>query len=324
MLIAELIATNCSHDLKSLKPSDSLLTMSNALNTHNIGILLVLDDHGNIAGVASERDLARAVATFRGDIVNRRVREIMTTKVITATPQDSILTTLQIMTDANIRHMPVMINGKPKAMISVRQFEVAYKDLLNKSRTDHLTGLSNRRHFLEELEQELARSKRFGTALSIVMVDLDNFKRVNDTYGHDVGDDVIRAAARILKDEFRNYDEIGRLGGEEFAVILPNTDLASAKIACERVIKSFRAHRVSTESDGEIKFTASFGVYQSHDASESARRVLKYADTLLYRAKHAGRDRICADDRILPQMPDDTTSISHRFPEPTKQALKSA
>jgi len=324
MLISELIATNCSHDLKSLKPSDSLLKMSDALNAYNIGILLVLDDRGNIAGVASERDLARAVATFRDDTINRSVSEIMTTRVITATPQDSVLTTLQIMTEANIRHMPVMINGKPKAMISLRQFEVAYKDLLTKSRTDHLTGLSNRRHFLEELEQELARSKRFGTALSIAMIDLDNFKRVNDTYGHDVGDDVIRAAAKILKDEFRNYDEIGRLGGEEFAVVLPNTDLASAKMACERVIKSIRAHRVPTEHDGEIKFTASFGIYQSHDASESPRRVLKYADTLLYRAKQAGRDCIFADDRMLAQTPDDARSIYNDGSELTERALKTA
>ena len=303
MIVSELIAQGRSHGLKSLSPDSTLLDMSRALSTHNIGILLVLDEVGNIAGVVSERDLARAVATFRGETASRRVGEIMTTKVITARPEDSVLTTLQIMTDANIRHIPIISAGKPTAMLSVRQFENAYKALLAQSRTDHLTGLANRRHFVEELEQELSRKNRFGTTLSVAMVDLDNFKLVNDTYGHDAGDDVIRAVAGLLKDECREYDEVGRLGGEEFAILFPGTSLSDAKIACERIQRAIRRTVVKTEGGAEITFSASIGLYESLVENENGRRVLKYADQLLYQAKAAGRDCVVGGDGDIASAP---------------------
>lgn len=296
MLISELIAKGSNRSPKSISQGQTLREMAAMLTEHNIGILVVLDAAGGIAGVASERDLARCVAFFGESTPKRTVGEIMTTKVITARPEDGVLTTLQIMTDAKIRHIPVVVDGKPRAMLSLRQFEVAYKELLAQSRTDHLTGLANRRHFVEELEQELSRKQRFGSSLSLAMIDLDDFKRINQAHGNNIGDDVIRAMADLLKQEFRDYDEIGRLGGEEFAVLFPNTDLASARIACERVIKAVRACRVKTEDGREISFSASFGLYQSLGEDESSRRVLKYADMLLSEAKAAGRDCIVAGD----------------------------
>ncbi len=165
------------------------------------------------------------------------------------------------------------------------------KELERLATKDGLTGLSNRRHFVTLAEREMERSKRYGRSLSLIMFDADRFKLVNDTYGHDVGDDVLREIASTVVSELREVDIVGRLGGEEFGVVLPETDLPAAKLVAERLRQSIENRSVGLKQGGDVKFTVSLGVAVYNDVVASFADLLKLADTALYKAKHSGRNR---------------------------------
>jgi diguanylate cyclase (GGDEF)-like protein len=161
------------------------------------------------------------------------------------------------------------------------------------ARIDVLTGLANRRHFEEQLASELARVERFGGPLAIVLADLDDFKHVNDRFGHSVGDVVLREFARALEDEIRDVDIAARWGGEEFVLLLPGTDASGAGRVAERVREALE-ERVIVAGDGRrIRITASFGV-SAGSGGASAAELVEAADTALYEAKRAGKNRVAA------------------------------
>jgi diguanylate cyclase (GGDEF)-like protein len=157
--------------------------------------------------------------------------------------------------------------------------------------TDELTGLANRRRFLQQLDLEITRSRRSHAPLGIVLADLDDFKRVNDTYGHDAGDDALRAFAEVLRASVRDVDLPVRLGGEEFAVLLPDTNLAGASQLAERIRRALETAAITTR-DGRIRLTASFGVSCFPTAATSAEDLLGDADERLYEAKRRGKNRV--------------------------------
>jgi diguanylate cyclase (GGDEF)-like protein len=161
------------------------------------------------------------------------------------------------------------------------------------ARVDGLTGLANRRHCEDQLAAELARLERFGGQLALVLADLDNFKDVNDRFGHATGDVVLREFAQTLESGIRDVDLAGRWGGEEFVLILPGTDLAGAARVAER-IRTARAERIVLTAEGEpIRVTASFGVAVFPEAA-SAEELLAAADGALYQAKRGGKNRVAA------------------------------
>ncbi len=160
--------------------------------------------------------------------------------------------------------------------------------------TDPLTGVSNRRHFVEAAEQELARARRHGWPVTLLMLDLDHFKSINDTHGHAVGDEALRtftAAGRAL---LRENDLLGRTGGEEFAILLPETDIAGARMVAERIRR--RTAELAVPAGGEtVRFTVSIGVACCAAGTRDVDAMLSSADEALYRAKAAGRNRVvCA------------------------------
>jgi diguanylate cyclase (GGDEF)-like protein len=159
--------------------------------------------------------------------------------------------------------------------------------------TDELTGLANRRSFRETLETELSRAERFDKSLSLVVADLDDFKRVNDQYGHQVGDDVLRAFALVLRGRIRTVDLAARLGGEEFAVLLPETDLEGAEALAESLRAAVAELAVPVDAT-DVHVTASFGVAafpQTHSADE----LMTSADLALYSAKRQGKNRVVTE-----------------------------
>jgi diguanylate cyclase (GGDEF)-like protein len=156
------------------------------------------------------------------------------------------------------------------------------------SKTDGLTGVANRRHVIELLEHELRQAHRYGRDLSLVMVDLDHFKRVNDDHGHIVGDRVLVAAVDAIRRSVRDSDVVGRYGGEEFLLLLPNTDEPGAREVAERCRRLIGEARVGT-----ISVTASLGVASYPGAEvDRADDLIHVADEALYRAKESGRDRV--------------------------------
>lgn len=162
------------------------------------------------------------------------------------------------------------------------------KSLVIEASTDPLTGIANRRSLCEELEQYFNPHIHIQKPLSIILFDIDYFKQFNDDHGHLAGDEVLRQVARILNESIRGFDTVGRYGGEEFLVILPNTDLQKAKRAAERA-------RISIETlviEGLPKITISGGVVQRLE-NEDSDSLIDRADQKLYQAKSSGRNRIC-------------------------------
>ena len=159
--------------------------------------------------------------------------------------------------------------------------------------TDELTGLFNHRRFQEVMTTEVERARRYGQEMGLIMLDIDDFKRVNDTYGHLQGDLVLREVARVLRQSSREIDEPARYGGEEMAVALPQTDLEGAFQFAERVRRRIEALDLPLlDGDGTLKVTASFGASSLGTSSGDGKDALvASADAALYRAKRSGKNR---------------------------------
>lgn len=156
---------------------------------------------------------------------------------------------------------------------------------------DFLTGILNRARFQEELERELARARRYGTSGTLIFLDLDNFKDINDTLGHQAGDQVLRRVAQVLRSRLRSTDILARLGGDEFVVLLPHTSVSDARIVGEAILERLRQE--VTEVDGRlIRLRASLGIVAYPDQGEQVEDLLIGADMTMYEAKRAGGHRI--------------------------------
>lgn len=169
--------------------------------------------------------------------------------------------------------------------------------ILRLAMTDPLTGVLNRRAFFQRGETELRRAEREHTGLGLIMTDIDHFKRVNDRYGHQVGDAVLQAVCRTLQEGLRTYDFLGRFGGEEFIIALPNTGPVDAVRIAERLRAAVAATRSALPQEAEgLAVTASFGVGCAHPAPEAPPvldELISRVDEALYAAKRAGRNRVC-------------------------------
>ena len=173
-------------------------------------------------------------------------------------------------------------------------------DLRARATFDELTGLLNRATILERLDRELKVSARTGAPVSVVLADLDDFKRVNDTHGHPVGDEVLREASKRMAGRMRSYDDLGRYGGEEFLGVLPGCPPAGVLAVAERMRHSVGTLSITTVA-GPIELTVSFGVATSDPAHPVlASALVAAADEALYRAKRSGRNRVEAAPETAP------------------------
>lgn len=168
--------------------------------------------------------------------------------------------------------------------------------LLTMALKDSLTGLNNRRAFMQAAEAEISRAIRHDADLCVVISDIDKFKNINDSYGHAAGDEVLRQLSAILQKMFRKEDVIGRIGGEEFAFVLPQTNAEQAKLLIEKLrAKIERSVCEITDEKGRatmLEFTSSFGISYFSDKSEGLASLMKRADDALYKAKEKGRNRV--------------------------------
>jgi len=177
------------------------------------------------------------------------------------------------------------------------ELAVANRRLANAALTDQLTGLPNRRSAMDQLEQAWSAASRSGQALSVMVIDIDHFKHINDTYGHAAGDRVLREAASILRSSARREDSVCRIGGEEFLVICPNTDLKSTLQSAERLRASLSTKRM-TLGQAEKTLTISIGVATREPGTTDIDALVSTADQALYAAKEAGRNQTCTRQHI--------------------------
>jgi two-component system cell cycle response regulator len=188
------------------------------------------------------------------------------------------------------QELKVRIRAGQRIVELEAQLQAVQEELRRQSMTDPLTGILNRRAVLERLEAEISRAGRENTSLGLGIVDLDHFKQVNDTFGHLAGDDVLKESVRRVRGSLRAYDVFGRVGGEEFLVVLPGTPLSGAKGVAERLRKAISQSPVSTHK-GLVRVTASLGV-TVWTVREGVDSLIERADRALYMAKAKGRNRV--------------------------------
>ncbi len=180
----------------------------------------------------------------------------------------------------------------------VRYWQSREENYRQLSVTDNLMEMANRRAISAHLAQEKSQ-QTVSQPLSIILADIDFFKNVNDTFGHAVGDVVLRHVGASIKTSLRDSDQVGRYGGEEFLIVLPNTNLESARQIAERCRLMIEREIISIQEEQHISITTSFGVYCSTNLDEDILDMIHYADMQLYRAKESGRNRVCIPDEVV-------------------------
>jgi two-component system cell cycle response regulator len=164
------------------------------------------------------------------------------------------------------------------------------------STRDSLTGLINYREFHRQLTEEVERSRRYGRPFSLLMLDIDHFKTINDTYGHLAGDTALRSVAALLREEVRPTDMVARYGGEEFILVLPETAGPGALTLAERLRARVAGHAIAVTGDQTTSLTVSIGLASYPGETDSVQKLLSAADQALYAAKAGGRNRVCRWD----------------------------
>lgn len=199
---------------------------------------------------------------------------------------DDVMDKIQQNIEEIITNFPIPEDNK---LDVIKKINFMYSHTRYLSLTDALTGLYNRRHFDNAIEREFLRTKRYGGDLSLAIIDIDFFKKINDTYGHLCGDYILKEVAYLIIDNFRKTDIVFRYGGEEFVVILTETSSASALIPMERLRKTIESYDFRYQNN-HIKVTISAGISSTN--SETVNELLNSSDKALYEAKNSGRNRI--------------------------------
>lgn len=195
--------------------------------------------------------------------------------------------------EADVSHLSIFASQVAMALEKSR----LYADLQRLAITDVLTGCYNRRGLFEMGQREMERARRYGRPLSIIMIDIDHFKLVNDRFGHAAGDLALQALVQRIQSQVREIDLVGRYGGEEFIILLPENNLISAAQVAERLRRAISEHTISTPQ-GEISLTVSIGVAQADEATENLEALIARADLALYAAKQRGRNCVVTDRDI--------------------------
>jgi diguanylate cyclase (GGDEF)-like protein len=224
--------------------------------------------------------------------------------IVMTTAEDNVDRNLAFLNGANdfitkpIDEMELVarLNVHYRLARTIRELEASKKALAEQATTDSLTKLRNRRAFFENGTKAVAMARRYVSDLSVILLDIDHFKKINDTYGHAVGDEALMMVANILLEMSRTEDTVARIGGEEFALLLPDTNRLGTAVLAERIRSAIEREQFIADNK-IVPITVSIGIASfGVDAAESIDQLLGVADNRLYLAKNAGRNRICVND----------------------------
>jgi len=224
---------------------------------------------------------------------DKKLKDIPVIMLSASEQSDDIVSSLDLGADdfVNKPYISEVLLARMRTSLRLREKN---RELKKMALTDFLTGINNRRQFYTLSNAALSRNNREQSALTIALMDIDHFKHINDTYGHDVGDLVLVEFSKVLAGFFREYDIVGRVGGEEFCVCLPDTNIENGVQACERFRREFSNQPISVSVDGQsFKLTVkvSIGITESLGNAE-LEMLIKQADKALYMAKNKGRDNV--------------------------------
>ena len=297
--VEETIGFHMSKSVVTLQGTEPLLNACKLMSKYRIGCLPVLNGR-TLAGVVTDQALIRCAA--RGTHPRTAVRDVCTPALILS-PGQTIREAIERLRQQHAKYLLVAgKNGSPQGLISQTDLLEASRRLLVRAEArfirardlaarDALTGLFARRVFDQALKDEFQRSRRYGGLLTLLLIDLDHFKRVNDDYGHAAGDMVLRRLGRIVLKHARRVDVPCRYGGDELAVLLPECGTRAGRILGERIRAELEAERLRHRGRG-FSVTVSGGVCKRSGAFKEAQELLEEADRRLYEAKRSGRNRI--------------------------------
>jgi two-component system, cell cycle response regulator len=228
------------------------------------------------------------------------VRGLAALKIFPLTAGDRILGTLVagsrrkgLLDQDVLRMLEVLAIQAAQAVLRAQLFE----QMERMATTDGLTGLWNHRTFQAKADEALAHARRYSRNCSLILTDIDHFKSVNDTYGHPMGDMVLKGVSRILRETARDTDVVARYGGEEFAIVMPETDTKGAAVIAERIREAVKAEVFQTDM-GPLKITLSLGIAGCPEHGTEKQALVDLADQCLYQAKRSGRDRVVTADKV--------------------------
>jgi diguanylate cyclase (GGDEF)-like protein len=293
--------------------SDSVLVLAEKLRKHRIGALVIVDDKFYPVGIVTERDIVRAFLKYKERTFDKEAHAIMRYPVMGVTPDESIETAADLMAAKMVRRVPVVENNRLVGIISFEDITHALEqsnamlraqaeELREKANRDSLTGLYNKGYIMEQLDYHIELAKRSDDAMSLLMIDIDHFKTVNDTHGHLCGDEVLKELAGIFQERMRAVNIAGRYGGEEFVIIVPMSNFESAQHIAERLRKTVAQHDFRWGSR-TVKITVSIGVAIWNKQSRSGKELVQIADDAMYEAKKGGRNRVVMGSLPVSQYP---------------------
>lgn len=279
-------------------PEFSTVHVPARITPDEMGTITVGFASGSI-DAAIEDSQNRLLAAFAAALLIGLLGALSLARAITRPLRDLILAAGKVETGDLDVSIPIrsrdelgtLASGFNRMVVALRE---SRDRLVQRANTDSLTGLHNHRHFQERLATELSRAERFDRPLSVVMLDIDNFKALNDTHGHPIGDLVLKEVAKLLTSEVRDIDVVARYGGEEFALILPETSVTEARMAAERVRLAVQRHCFVGRDGQSIPVTISLGTAQYPIHSTEREGLIMAADLAMYQAKSMGRNRSVA------------------------------
>ena len=287
-------------DVITIDPDSEITKAVNLMRDNRISCVIVVGGNSPI-GIITERDIVKMVADKES--FEKPVSERMSHPLITAATKTLLNKALNIMRTNHIRRLPVIENGALVGLVTETDLLVAsrrtmmdirqeHQKMKNLAMEDKLTGLYNRRYFHSVMKKELNRARRYGALLSLILIDIDCFKKINDTFGHSVGDAVLKKLSKIFKDSARKVDVVFRYGGDEFAIVCPISGTRSARIFAERLRKTIEKKQLKYNKT-KLAVTISAGICKYTSVSSSIKKIVEGADKALYLTKRNGRNQVC-------------------------------
>lgn len=291
-------------DVLKTDRNDTVLSMSEKMHRHRLGAIVITDAGDFPIGIVTERDILRAIVTYKDRAINAQAGDIMSSPVLTLEPEEDIDSAIMQMQLNRVRRIPITKDNRLIGIISYDDLTNALRkanyalqkktdELEKEAGTDPLTGLYNRRVINSQLAYQVSMAKRTGNPMAVIMLDIDFFKKVNDTYGHQCGDRVLQGIASILKEKSREINIVGRYGGEEFIMLAPIAGYKTALYMAERLRQLVEGTDFRDESTGNrFKVTVSAGVAVWNNKIKTGKELVKLADDAMYLAKESGRNRV--------------------------------
>ncbi|MEI7903858.1 MAG: GGDEF domain-containing protein [Candidatus Firestonebacteria bacterium] len=271
------------------------------MESSRVGSIVVVKDKHPV-GIITERDIVNSVAKSGPGILNQPVTAIMKTPVITLHAKQKIKTAVEFMIAKRIRRLPIVDHGNLIGIVTygdilraiqkeVADMQMQTEQLKIEVQKDGLTKFYTQKYFKILLEKEVQRVKSYGGFLSLLMVDIDHFKKINDTYGHDAGDFILHKISLLIEHNTRKINVVGRYGGDEIGIIAPISDIEGARRLGERLRQFVDQTRFNYHGK-IIKASLSVGVATWDKSIQDGRGLIVKADKALYRAKQEGRNRV--------------------------------